>query len=92
MYVSKHTYSDLLCGEEISGSIVKQGFKYGVMDRNTDFQENIKSSHYHIENISKPLRAFSGYSSQELQEICKKMDIPFDKKKIMYEAICQKID
>jgi hypothetical protein len=38
--------------------------------------QNYKKSLYHIENIDKPLKAIGNYKSDELVQICEKLDLP----------------
>jgi hypothetical protein len=54
-----------------------------VMVRNTKFK---------VENLSKPIKAMTAYKMDELQDMCKKLNIemePKSKKKDMYEKIVQ---
>jgi hypothetical protein len=56
-----------------------------------------RENYWKIENIQKPLNAFSGYSLGDLQTICKKLNIPLQNesknktKKELYENILTKL-
>lgn len=70
--------------------------KFGY-EKNTDVFNSIKSTHYKLDNIEKPIKTISAYKLQELVDICQKLDIEFinkdtnkaKNKKDLYEAIIQ---
>tara|TARA_Y100000389_G_scaffold36102_1_gene30690 strand:- start:21868 stop:22530 length:663 start_codon:yes stop_codon:yes gene_type:complete len=91
VYVCKHVYYDINSGCEQKGYIIKTDNNLGLYKSVYD-EENLKKTHMLIENPAKPIKSFSSYSSKDLQEICKKLDIPIQKKKEMYQCICEKIE
>ena len=70
--------------------------KFGY-EKNIDVSNSIKSTHYKLDNIEKPIKTISAYKLQELVDICQKLDIEFinkdtnkaKNKKDLYEAIIQ---
>lgn len=65
---------------------------------NDNYLNNIHNTYWKIENLQKPLNAVSGYTVKELQDICKKLDIPIINelgknkiKQILYQAILSKM-
>ena len=91
VYVCKHVYYDINSGCEKKGYIIKTDDNLGLYTSVYD-EEKLKKTHMLIENPVKPIKSFSSYSSKDLQEICKKLQIPIQKKKDMYQCICEKIE
>ena len=49
-----------------------------------------KKNYFNWESVDKPLKAMSSYKSEELTELCKKLDLDFSEKKTkkeMYELL-----
>tara|TARA_B110000444_G_C18793221_1_gene573512 strand:- start:100 stop:774 length:675 start_codon:yes stop_codon:yes gene_type:complete len=67
---------DLNYSDKINGIICYENDKYGVYDDDNinDFYKNIKENYY-IANPSKPIKAVSGYTIKELQDMSKKLNI-----------------
>ena len=72
---------------------------FGVYNEDVStFYNKINTSYFKIVNTAKPLNAITGYTLNELQEICKKMDIPIINstgvklnKKDLYQSIQSKL-
>lgn len=47
-------------------------------DASDDFMTNIRENYWFIENIQKPLNAPSAYTLKDLQDICRKLEIPLE--------------
>jgi hypothetical protein len=70
--------------------------KFGY-EKNNEVFNSIKSTHYKLDNIEKPIKTISAYKLQELVDICQKLDIEFinkdtnkaKNKKDLYESIIQ---
>lgn len=67
--------------------------KYGyLLESVPDNIVMVRNSKFKVENLSKPIKAMTAYKMDELQDICKKLNIeiePKSKKKDMYEKIVQ---
>ena len=76
--VKNRVVFDLNYSDKINGIISYENDKYGVYDVDMDdinnFYKKIKENYY-IANPSKPIKAVSGYTIKELQEISKKLNI-----------------
>jgi hypothetical protein len=106
IYIHKKTYFELLMNDsneifiihEINNSSNgKYNIKYGFEIGNNELIDNIKTSLYRVDNIDKPIKAFSAYKTQELIDICSKLAIEIinkdtnkiKPKKDLYEGIIQ---
>lgn len=106
IYINKKTYFELLMNDtnevfiihEINNSSNgKYNVKYGFEIGNNELIDNIKTSLYRVDNIDKPIKAFSSYKTQELIDICSKLAIEIinkdtnkiKPKKDLYEGIIQ---
>jgi len=106
IYIHKKTYFELLMNDsneifiihEINNSSNgKYNIKYGFEIGNNELIDNIKTSLYRVDNIDKPIKAFSSYKTQELIDICSKLAIEIinkdtnkiKPKKDLYEGIFQ---
>ena len=106
IYINKKTYFELLMNDtnevfiihEINNSSNgKYNVKYGFEIGNNELIDNIKTSLYRVDNIDKPIKAFSSYKTQELIDICCKLAIEIinkdtnkiKPKKDLYEGIIQ---
>ena len=67
--------------------------KYGyLLESVPDNIVMVRNSKFKVENLSKPIKAMTAYKMDELQDMCKKLNIetePKSKKKDMYEKIVQ---
>jgi len=106
IYISKKTYFELLMNDtnevfiihEINNSLNgKYNIKYGFEMGDVEIISGIKNSLYRVDNIDKPIKAFSSYKTQELIDICSKLAIEVinkdtnkkKSKKDLYEGIIQ---
>jgi hypothetical protein len=103
IFVSKNTYFESLMNDTPVVYIVKEesyskyNKKYGFELANEESISNIRKSLYKLDKIDKPIKAMSGYKSEELVNICKKLAIEtinketgkVKPKKDLYEAIIQ---
>jgi hypothetical protein len=94
----KKTHFPLICSDLGSLFIVKEvqrnryGFKLDTMGK-----QYYLDNYFAIEKIDKPVKAISGYTVEELQQFCAKLDIPIIKEETkkkktkaeLYEAIVQ---
>jgi hypothetical protein len=69
-----------------------------AMTANETYMNTIRTTYWKIEHIQKPLKAPSAYAVKDLQEICKKLEIPLvnelgknKTKQILYQEILSKI-
>ena len=76
--VKNRVVFDLNYSDSINGIICYENDKYGVYDVDVndinDFYKDIKENYY-IANPSKPIKAVSGYTIKDLQEMSKKLKI-----------------
>lgn len=101
LYVKDRVYYEFNCGE------VDEPFKVIINDTNNTYISYnppdetkltfYRENYWKVDNIQKPLTAFSGYSLGELQDICRRLDIPLlngtkkKTKKELYENILVKL-
>ena len=98
LFVKNKTFFELLMNDTPEVHIVywTGNGKFGYEINNNVFN-SIKSTHYKLDNIEKPIKTISAYKLQELVDICQKLDIEFinkdtnkaKNKKELYEAIIQ---
>ena len=94
---NKTTYEIIVNDKPIKTIINDNNNIYMIDDINEEKLTYYRNNYWKIDNISKPLNAFSSYSLTELQDICKKLEIPIttDGKKIqkkdLYQSILTKI-
>lgn len=106
IFINKKTYFELLMNDSNNIFIVheinntangKYNIKYGFEIGDGEMINNIKSTLYRLDNIEKPVKAFSSYKTQELLDICNKLAIEVinkdtnktKSKKDLYEGIIQ---
>lgn len=82
IYVSKKTYYELFVNDSNIVYIVhelqcqsKYYNKYGFEIACDDSLNNIKTTHYQINNVDKPIKSASAYKVQDLINICNKLGI-----------------
>ena len=101
LYVWGRKYCFFEYGEKLEYIIITDDVQHKIGIKECIKMEDIKfiqDNYWYIENLSKPLRTITSYSIKELQEICRKLEIPIIDstgkkytKKILYENIMQKI-
>lgn len=99
LYIKDRIFYEFNCGSEGPFKVIINENNNTYIPYNLDetklsfYREN----YWKVENIQKPLNAFSGYSLGELQDICKRLDIPLlnenkkKTKKELYENILVKL-
>ena len=102
IYFTENTYFEEYNSDEEKKCIIKyekEQDKYGILEITDEKIEELKSKKLHILNMSKPLKALSGYKVLELKEICKTLNINTMKtstksktKKELYQLIQEKIN
>ena len=102
IYMDEHTYYEEYYSDDKKKCVIKYDKthdKYGLLDVTDEKLENIKKGKLRILNLSKPLKALSGYKVPELKEMCKILDIDIMKtstkcktKKELYQLIQEKIN
>lgn len=80
-----------------ANSQISNRFNVEILDRNYISEEELQTilkTYYYLDNIEKPLKAFSGYKLDEIVDIAKKLDIVIynehgksKRKKDLYEEI-----
>ena len=98
LFVKNKSFFELLMNDTNDTYIVHWlgNGKFGY-EKNNDVVDSIKSTHYKLENIEKPIKTITAYKHQELIDICQKLGIEFinkdtnktKNKKDLYEAIIQ---
>lgn len=98
MIVKERTLYEIIVNEKPVNVIVIKDNKTIIQDDlNEEKLTHYRNNYWKIDNIAKPLNAFSSYSLGELQDICKKLEIPIvnDGKKIqkkdLYQCILSKL-
>ena len=99
-FIKNKTYFELNMNDSNNIYIVKfvsEKNKYGFEATNKDSLDDFRNKYYKIDNISKPIKTLSSYKTQDLIDICNKLEIEIiDKnsannktksKKDLYEAI-----
>jgi len=99
-YIYGRKYCEFLYGDDIKGIISqqKQYKSHSLLYEESVDLENVKQTHWYIENVQKPLNAPTAYTLKELQDICIKLEIPLKNdliknktKKDLYEEILTKL-
>lgn len=98
LFVKNKTYYELLMNDSNQLHIIYllQNNKYGY-EKNPTHSEQIRNTHYKLDNIDKPIKSISAYKISELLEICEKLVIDtinketnkIKCKKDLYESIIQ---
>ena len=77
-FIKNKTYYELNMNDSNKIYIIKylhDKDKYGFEETNKDNLDDLRNKYYKVENIAKPIKAISAYKSQELIDICKKLEI-----------------
>ena len=97
-FIKNRTIYEIIANDKPIKTIINDNNNiYMIDDINEEKLTYYRNNYWKIDNISKPLNAFSSYSLTELQDICKKLEIPIttDGKKIqkkdLYQTILTKI-
>ena len=97
-FIKNKTIYEIIVNDKPIKTIINDNNNiYMIDDINEEKLTYYRNNYWKIDNISKPLNAFSSYSLTELQDICKKLEIPIttDGKKIqkkdLYQSILTKI-
>ena len=102
VYMSEHTYYEEAYNDEEKKCVIKydkEQDRYGLLEITEEKLEEEKKKRLHILNLSKPIKALSGYKVMELKEMCKTLKIDIMKtttkcktKKELYQLIQEKIN
>jgi hypothetical protein len=95
LFIHKRKCFDLCCDKEEKYHIVhwqdKPNNKYFFeINVTNEIVDDYKKKYFNWESVDKPLKAISYYKSEELIELCKKMNLEFSEKKTkkeMYELL-----
>lgn len=77
-FIKNKTYYELNMNDSNKIYIIKylhEKDKYGFEETNKDNLDDLRNKYYKVDNIAKPIKAISAYKSQELIDICKKLEI-----------------
>jgi hypothetical protein len=98
LFVKNKSFFELLMNDTNDIYIVYSigNGKFGY-EKNNETIESIKTTHYKLDNIEKPIKTISAYKLQELVDICQKLGIEVvnkdtnkqKNKKDLYESIIQ---
>lgn len=84
--------------DQDTGTGTETGTETGTNADTSSYMNTIRNSYWKIEHLQKPLKAPSAYAVKDLQEICKKLEIPLvnelgknKTKQILYEEILSKL-
>ena len=98
IYVCKNKYYQIINDNESKiNIIVKENNNYELLENYENHTiKNYRDNYFQIENIEKPLKAISSYKREELELICKKLQIRDitnkSNKKDMYQKISENIN
>ena len=97
-FIKNRTIYEIIANDKPIKTIINDNNNIHMIDDiNEEKLTYYRNNYWKIDNLSKPLSAFSSYSLTELQDICKKLEIPIttDGKKIqkkdLYQSILTKI-
>jgi hypothetical protein len=97
-FIKNRTIYEIIVNDKPIKTIINDNNNIHMIDDiNEEKLTYYRNNYWKIDNLSKPLSAFSSYSLTELQDICKKLEIPIttDGKKIqkkdLYQSILTKI-
>jgi hypothetical protein len=77
-FIKNKTYFELNMNDSNKFYIVKfisEKNKYGFEETTKDILDDFRNKYYKIENISKPIKSLSSYKTQDLIDICNKLEI-----------------
>jgi len=96
-YIDNKKYYEIMINDNNPCYVIeKTEGKYGLKQNVTnDKLEYYRNNFWKLENLDKPLKAISGYKSNELKDICKRLHIDITSSKItkqeMYQEILSKL-
>tara|TARA_Y100000816_G_C26091664_1_gene576983 strand:+ start:714 stop:1430 length:717 start_codon:yes stop_codon:yes gene_type:complete len=93
LYVCKNKYYEIINDNESKiNLIVKENNNYELLENyENHIIQHYRDNYFQIENIEKPLKAISSYKKEELELICKKLQIRDTTNKSNKKEIYQKI-
>lgn len=77
-FIKNKTYYELNMNDSNKIYVIKylkDKDKYGFEEMNKDNLDDLRNKYYKVDNIAKPIKAISAYKTQELIDICKKLEI-----------------
>jgi hypothetical protein len=77
-FIKNKTYYELNMNDSNKIYIIKylhEKDKYGFEETNKDSLDDLRNKYFKVDNIAKPIKAISAYKTQELIDICKKLEI-----------------
>jgi hypothetical protein len=91
-FIKNKTYYELNMNDSNKIYIIKyisEKDKYGFEEVNKDDINDFRNKYYKVDNLSKPIKSMSSYKTQELIDICDKLEIDTTakSKKDLYESI-----
>jgi hypothetical protein len=97
-FINKKTYFELNMNDSNKVYIIKffhEKNTYGFEESNKDSLEDFRAKYYKVDNLDKPIKSIASYKTEEITEICKKLEIETmnqtknksKSKKELYEAI-----
>lgn len=98
MYVCKNKYYEIVNDNENKiNLIIKENNNYELLENyENHIIQHYRDNYFQIENIEKPLKALTSYKKEELELICKKLQIKDitnkSNKKEMYQKISENIN
>ena len=95
-YIDNKKYYEVIVNEDSPIHVIeKTEGKYGIKQNITNDKIEYYRNHYwKLEKLDKPLKAISSYKSEQLKDICKRLNIDIQKgmtKPQMYENILEKL-
>jgi hypothetical protein len=97
-FIKNKTYYELNMNDSNKIYIIKyfsDKDKYGFEETNKDILDDFRNKYYKVDNMAKPIKSLSSYKTQELVDICNKLEIEVlnsskmktKSKQELYEAI-----
>jgi hypothetical protein len=77
-FIKNKTYYELNMNDSNKIYIIKyfsDKDKYGFEETNKDSLDDFRNKYYKVDNIAKPIKSLSAYKTQELVDICNKLEI-----------------
>ena len=95
-YIDSKKYYEIIVNEDSPIHVIEKiDGKYGIKQKtNIDKIEYYRNHYWKMENLDKPLKAISSYKSEQLKDICKRLNIDIHQgmtKPQMYEKILEKL-
>jgi len=99
LYIENRKCFPFICEQDETVNIIRKNGNHYSCEMNVS-QEKIQeymTKYFIVDNIEKPLKSMSSYKSQELADLCSKLEIPLDAddkkskitKQFMYEKLVQ---